>query len=62
MNRPQNVIEIKTCNRYVTKVMGVTDLEEQVVRRWRQLRKRGYTSFIIKETESHAVVSPVCEK
>ena len=58
-NQLVTIIEIQPSYKYVTRQMGVSDLECKLLERLRFLMNRGHYTFTIKVTETHIIVTPV---
>lgn len=62
MNNTRSIIEIELNRKYITRQVGVTDLEYRILERMRYLRNRGHDTLIIRIGECQATVSPVCKE
>jgi len=56
------VIELQPSYKYVTRQMGVSDLECKLLERLRFLMNRGHTSFTVKVGETCIIVTPLLER
>lgn len=62
-NRPTvTIIEIQSSYKYVTRQMGVSDLECKLLERLRFLMNRGHYSFTVTVKETCIIVTPVAEE
>lgn len=57
-NHPSPTIEIQLSYKYVTRQMGVSDLECKLLERIRYLLNRGHSSFTVTVKETCIVVTP----
>ena len=59
MTKSRSIIEIEMNRKYITRQIGVTDLEYRILERMRYLRNRGHETMILRVTESQAVISAI---
>lgn len=56
------IIEIQTSYKYVTRQMGVSDLECKLLERLRFLMNRGHYSFTVTVKETCIIVTPLVKE